>query len=287
VIHIRRPKTEPSALKKQRHAGLQRAFAALNTHGPGSQELADTLVRYDGGKERLFRAQHRKCAFCERRVGFVASPVDHLRPKKATWRHMPGTSPRVVDIGYWWLTWTWENQVFACTSCNTGYKQSYFPLAPGSAVLTGPARPYRNRRLRPCHLDVSVEAPMLVDPSAEDPLDHIEWRPVDRTQPKRLWKWFPADLTPRGNVTIKVLRLEDLADDVGDHVRDNLLAHTESVCAHVDAGQHATAAAEWRTLVRDVAGSRCQLAGPTWNALHYLVDQNRRKVANLPIPPRP
>jgi hypothetical protein len=287
VIHIQRPRTEPRALATQRRAGLQRAFAALNAHGADSKELKETLHRYDSGKETLFKAQHKKCAYCERRVGFKGNALEHLRPKKEAWRHLPGTSPPVIDIGYWWLTWTWTNQVFACTSCNTGYKHNYFPLAPGSAVLAGPASPYRNKRLLPVHLDTSVERPLFIDPAEEDPLDHIEWRPVNRTQPKPLWKWSPAHLTPEGCATIKVLHLAELADDVDHHVRDNVLARTESVCAHIDGGRHAEALAEWRTIGRDLVRSPCHLAGPTWNALHYLVDQPRRATANLAIPLRP
>jgi hypothetical protein len=152
VIHVWRPKTEPRALAKQRRAGLRRAFAALNAYGAGSNELDETLVRYDGGKMVLFLAQHRKCVFCGRRVGFDGSPVDHMRPKGAAWRHLPGTSPSIIDIGYWWLTWTWENQLFACTPCNSAYKRSCFPLDAGSPVLAGPVAPYRNKRLRPSHL---------------------------------------------------------------------------------------------------------------------------------------
>lgn len=223
MIHIRRPRTEPHALAKQRRMGL----------------------------------------------------------------HMPGTSPPIVDPGYWWLTWTWTNHVFACAPCNTGYKQNYFPLAAGSAALAGPVSPYRNKRLRRSHLDTSVESPLLVDPSSEDPLDHIEWRPVNRAQPKRLWKWFPAHLTPKGEATIKVLHFDNLADDVGDHIRDNVLARTESVCAHVDAGRHTTALAEWRAIGRDLVRSACHLAGPTWNALHFLVDQPWRASASLVLPARP
>jgi hypothetical protein len=105
VIRIQRPKTEPPALATQRRAGWKRAFAALNAHGAGSRELKDTL----------FLAQHRKCAYCERRVGLKGNAVEHLRPKKEAWRHLPGTSPPVIEDGYWWLTWTWTNQLFACT----------------------------------------------------------------------------------------------------------------------------------------------------------------------------
>jgi hypothetical protein len=132
-----------------------------------------------------------------------------------------------------------------------------------------------------------VESPLLIDPSAEDPLDHIEWRPVNRSQPKRLWKWSPAPLTPQGDATIKVLRFAELADDVGDHVRNNALRRSESVCAHIDAGRLTTADAEWRALGSDLVRSDCHLAGPTWNALHFLVDSTRQARGHLAPLPRP
>lgn len=287
MIFVRRPPKEPLALAKQRRAGLKRALAALNAHGPGSTEMKDALIHYDGGKGELYTAQHRKCAYCGRRTGMKGNPVEHVRPKKEAWRHWPGKPP-VVESGYWWLTWTWSNQLFACTGCNTGYKKSYFPLEHGSGVLSGPARPYPNKRLSPSHLDFSVESPLLIDPSVDDPLEHLEWRPVNRGQPKRLWKWSPAPLTPRGRATIEILQLTaQLADDVNDHVRDNALARTEVVCAHIDVARYTEAETEWLALGQDLVRSECELAGPTWNALHYLVDGGRRTKANLSALPRP
>jgi len=164
MIFIRRPTTEPALLRRQRLAGLPRALAALNAHGASSLELNEALTACDGGKETLFRAQHRKCAYCERRVGLAANALEHVRPRKEAWRHLPGGSPRVVDPGYWWLTWTWANHLFACTSCNTGYKKSYFPLVTGSIGLAGPTAPYRYRRLRPEHRTSPGSRPPLSIP---------------------------------------------------------------------------------------------------------------------------
>lgn len=287
MIRIHRPQTEPAALRKQRLAGLKRAFAALNKHGAGSDELKEALKAYDGGKATLFRAQHRKCAYCERRVGFTANPLEHVRPKNEARRSLPGISPPVNEPGYWWLTWTWSNHLFACHSCNTGYKQTYFPLATGSAALAGPTYPYPYKRLRPEHLDVTVELPLFVDPSADDPLDHIAWRPVNPKQPKRMWRWDPVPKTAEGAATIAILHLRDLADDVAGHLRDNALARVEAICAYVDAGRFPEALADWHALGMDTARSECHLAGPTWSALHYLVEPHRRIEARLPDLPRP
>ncbi|XXT23892.1 hypothetical protein WME94_20355 [Sorangium sp. So ce429] len=287
MIRIHRPKTEPAALRKQRLAGLKRALTALNAHGANSKALKKTLTAYDGGKATLFRAQYRKCAYCERRVGLAANALEHVRPKKEAWRHLPGMSPSIDDPGYWWLTWTWQNHIFACNSCNTGHKGNYFPLVAGSAALTGPTQPYRCKRLRPEHLDVSLESTTFVDPSVMDPLDHIEWRPVNDKLPKTLWKWSPRAFTTEGDATIRVLRLDLLADDVADHIRDNCLARASSICEHVDAGRSLEALNAWNALGRDVARSGCHLAGPTWNALHFLVEAHRRTKAKLPDLPRP
>ncbi len=288
MILVRRPKTVPAALRRQRTAGLKRAFAALNAHGAASEQLKAALTDYDGGKSSLFRAQHRKCAFCERRAGLKGSHLEHFRPKKEVHRHLPGSATPIVEAGgYWWLTWSWSNHLFACSSCNTGYKKNYFPLAAGAAPLAGPQAPYKFKRLRPAHEALTSESALLVDPAMEDPLDHIEWRLVNPKQPPRLWKWTPTGLTPRGDATIEVLGLLAVADDVADHVRDNLLARTQTICALVDAGQHGAARSAWLRLGRDVASPRCELAGPTWNALHLLVDPARRATASLPDLPRP
>lgn len=286
MIRINRPR-EPRELAAQRREGLKRAFSALNAHGVGSSELKKALTGYEAGKDVLFRKQHKKCAFCERRAVLSANSLEHFRPKGAAWRHQPGDKTTQIDPGYWWLTWTWENHLFSCHSCNTGFKKNYFPLAPGSATLSGPAAPYTLKRLQPAHVQTAVETPLLVDPAAEDPLDHIEWRPVNRNDARSLWKWSPKELTAKGKATILVLDLLKQADIVGSHLRDNVLARADTICVRVDGGQHAEALALWLALANDVVRSGCDLAGPTWNALHYLVDAKRRRSASLPIPARP
>ena len=55
----------PTKLQQARGRGLKRAINAFNEFGPGSKQLGETLKGYDVAKEALFRAQHRKCAYCE------------------------------------------------------------------------------------------------------------------------------------------------------------------------------------------------------------------------------
>jgi len=182
MIQIKRPPRAPLKLAKQRREGLKRAFSALNAPGVGSDELKKALTRYDGGKDVLFRSQYKKCAFCERRAVLSANSLEHFRPKGAAWRHLPEEEPARIDPGYWWLTWTWKNHLFSCHSCNSGFKQNYFPLASGSTTLSGPVAPYARKRLQHAHERTAVETSLLVDPAAEDPLDHIEWKPVNQSE---------------------------------------------------------------------------------------------------------
>jgi hypothetical protein len=287
VIRIYRPKAAPQKLKHQARRGLARALAALNAHGAASPQLKAALTDYDGGKASLFRAQHKKCVYCERKSPLAANALEHFRPKAEAWRHLRKQTPRRVEPGYWWLTWTWENMLFSCHSCNSGAKQNYFPLAPGSRRLTGPAAPYSGKRLQRVHKNTSVEDALLVDPASDDPLDHVEWRPVNPKQPKRLWKWSPRHLTPKGVATINVLGLSTHADLLTPHLLNHVLSRTEEICDHIDNQQYVAALAKWQTLGREVASQECDLAGPTWNALHHLVDPTRRQAAGLPDLPRP
>lgn len=286
MIRIHRPAAEPARLTQQRERRLPRAIKALNGSGAASKALKDTLKDYDGGKKQLYLAQRRKCAYCERRVGFGSNPVEHFRPKREAWRHQPGKTSDIDGTGYWWLTWTWENQLFACPTCNGSHKRNYFPLAT-AARLGGPSAPYPHDHLLPAHTALQAESPLLVDPATEDPLDHLDWRPVNPGEPKKLWKWAPLGLTPRGEATIELLGMDELADDVGDHLRDHVVSRAEEICRLVDAGDVGSAVAGWAALANDVVRSDCLLAGPTWNALRFLVDEPRRIRAALALPPRP
>jgi hypothetical protein len=81
VIPIDRGAEHPK-LSKIRERRLRKAIDAFNTHGSGSLELGDTLGGYDIVKRLLFERQHKKCAYCERKPGFLGQPVEHFRPKK-------------------------------------------------------------------------------------------------------------------------------------------------------------------------------------------------------------
>ena len=70
-------------------------------------------------------------------------------------------------------TYYWPNHILSCGTCNSRYKVDKFPTDP-----TG--------------------APLLLDPTTEDPLDHLAYSPLTGM-------WVPTSL--RGEATIEVLAL--------------------------------------------------------------------------------
>ena len=86
--------------------------------------------------------QHRKCAYCERKLagrikGKVEYDVEHYRPKGRV-QPWPGPSDHLNyefptgdpnEKGYYWLAYNLENYAVACKSCNSGLKSDRFPIA--------------------------------------------------------------------------------------------------------------------------------------------------------------
>jgi uncharacterized protein (TIGR02646 family) len=281
--------TEPAALVAARARHLPAAIQAYNLHGAGSRELTDLLVGYNPRKikDQLYLAQAKKCAWCERRRDYSSSPVDHFRPKDGAWRHKRGAR-RHVDRGhYWWLTWTWTNLLFVCPRCNDrGHKASYFPLTSGSSPLMSPRRPYHGR-LGPALFRTSSERPLLLDPVEEDPLDHITWRPLQTKLERQDWKWSPWGKSARGQATIDVLKLGELADEVEDHLRTVVLPSLEEIEAHFTAGRTAAGAARWKKLLAGTLAPNSDLSAATWCALEIWMPAAKRKRWRLSAPHRP
>lgn len=171
MIRIERG-TEASCpeLAAAREVELQRVSAELVRDPKVSEELLGK--RYQSARPILYRAQHGKCCYCE-------APTNSER-----WHHVEHFRPKVR---YWWLTWTWDNLLFACHDCNSA-KSDDFPLAVGSIPLRPHEQPPGN------------EQPSLIDPGAEDPRLHIRFVPIEVHG-----RWFPVDRTPRGKQLLATL----------------------------------------------------------------------------------
>ena len=195
MIRINRPVAVPQSLEKKGRARTEedcRNFDAdPNAYLSGLKNFSvlENIYRTPLIKRTLMKAQHEKCCYCESKIlptGYGA--VEHFRPKGGV---RQDSNSREEKPGYYWLAYTWSNLVVSCSRCNTSHKKTLFPLL-------NPDHRARN------HNDpIDNEEPMLVDPGAEDPRDHIRFR-YDAPEPQ----------TPRGKETICVLGLErsDLAE---------------------------------------------------------------------------
>jgi hypothetical protein len=247
---------EPDALANAREEHLSRV--ELRQRPPRADEFED----YQVNAKQLLARQFYKCGYCEMDVREAALPVEHYRPKgiatRVDWsglspvatidalshgdeqrflRGLPPTNRDRVhwtdDDGYWWLAWTWENQVMSCGGCNTGLKTTRFPLQDGSPTLSGYEQP------------PGTEQPLLIDPTATDPMLHL----VFEEQSDR-WQVFPRNESPEGDWTIHVLHLNS-PDLLGKYKRRvaELTSHAHALDAFIDTGASvAVISAEWRRL---------------------------------------
>jgi hypothetical protein len=274
VIRVQRDTTEPAALTRTRDSRLAIAMLAYDEHGAPSAPLADALTGYDAAdlKKALYRAQHKKCAWCERRRDFSSSPIDHYRPKNGAWRNEPGEPRSASHRHYWWLTWTWENLLFSCARCNdAGHKANYFPLLAGTDELPPPPRPFPSP-VPPALFDVSVEQPLLIDPALGNFLDHVRWAPSSTHLARQLWS--PTHRTEQGRMTIKILKLEELIDEVTKHLIDNVLQGITDVEQHMRGRRFRQAAARWQSVLAFLEPER-DFTAATWCALTHWMDDTR------------
>jgi uncharacterized protein (TIGR02646 family) len=113
-------------------------------------------------KDALRNAQHDKCAFCESKISHIAyGDIDHVRPKAGYQQRRGGPLKRP---GYYWLAYTWENLLLVCEICNRREKKSLFPLEKGSKRARSPQHRIENEQV------------LFVDPSREDPGQHLTFR---------------------------------------------------------------------------------------------------------------
>lgn len=201
---------------------------------PLREEDFGELYRNPDVKNALFRIQHRKCCYCEREVERAYSPVEHFRPKTRA-RRADGT---VVE-GYWWLAYRFENLFLSCVNCNQPNgcvgKQDHFPLDPGSRPLV----PEEDPR------EVGVERPLLLDPSADDPAEHL----VFVRLPNGRYRIAPRHGSSRGEAVARLILDRDDLHEIQDrhrtmHLEPILRRHRDAaeegdLAGAVEAKEHA------------------------------------------------
>ena len=174
-IHRGRERTSCPDLSSIRERELTRVRAEIANGEPVSEKLLGPSYRV--ARDPLRQAQRRKCCYCE------------VKPNSQRWHTVEHVRPKSY---YWWLTWTWDNLLFACHDCNNA-KLDQFPLTDEATRLLAEARP------------PGEEDPLIIDPSVRDPRKHICFWPV------RHDLWFPIarKRDPLGQRTLEALQWTD------------------------------------------------------------------------------
>jgi uncharacterized protein (TIGR02646 family) len=211
---------------------------------------------YQCAAESLREAQNRKCAWCEMHLRESGNPLDHMRPKAA----VHDRTRKKIAGGYWWLTWTWENVLRTCGTCNDQeHKGNYFVLFD------------ETKRLQPSERPPGEERPLLIDPTREDPLDFIEFR----VGYDGLWRPFPRaaigeENTRRAIETIDVFGLNkgDLLKFYNDQI-ENMSRDVQAVRDALKGANRATIAREWERLIGHAFSRFGTYQGLLWDYLHH------------------
>ncbi len=266
MIRVVKP-APPDVLVTKGSRAAQACCAAFDA-APDDYKTGTKVFAFDGSiyaapavKEALHDAQHRKCAFCESFFAHTGyGDVEHFRPKAG---HKQRESDVLRRPGYYWLAYEWGNLFYSCQLCNQRFKRNLFPLKDARHR----ARTHRHR--------IKNEKPLLVDPSACEPSDFLEFRDEYA---------FAVKGCREGEVTIEVLGLnrEELVEVRRDRLatlkqliktRDFLRQHVRSRQRVRSAGDHAFVEhlAEMEELLRARTDSSGEYAAMT-RALLRAVD---------------
>lgn len=221
MIRIHRSPDVPVALRtdgaarRSAHEAEVDANRASFESGDAKLTFDQAVYGHDDVKAALIAMQHEKCAFCEAKPLHVSDgDVEHFRPKGAV---RQADAEPMQRPGYYWLAYDWQNLLFSCERCNRRHKKNLFPLA-------DPARRARS------HRDATAgEAPIFIDPSAEDPERHISFR-----------EHVPIAVggSARGEQTIEALGLRRPALNADREHHLERVKHLHAVASNADVPEH-------------------------------------------------
>ncbi|EYF04188.1 HNH endonuclease [Chondromyces apiculatus] len=257
---------EPEALRLERRQRLARAILARREGSPV------TFDGYQVAREALVPALNYKCAYCEMPLQIQGPPVEHFRPKECVENE---GEPRDASR-YWWLAWTWENLLFACSRCNTWSKKNKFPLAPGSSPLAE------------FSVALDKERPLLIDPARVNPREHIRFK---WSEARGRWLPLPVNGSALGRRTIDELRLaviDDGADHAKAHVEDRLSLCIEQLREAMSGGSGKDDREKvkrlWARWCRSLFAPRQPFHALTWDVLDAEFSAEERSTWGLTLP---
>ncbi|MEN4759506.1 AAA family ATPase [Chryseobacterium sp. C39-AII1] len=158
---------------------MEEFFAADNRNQkryswPFNIEIDKELKKY------MHEAFHGKCGYCEIKIDSPElGTIDRYRPNDG----VRDKNEFHQDL-YWWLTFDWDNLIYACKECNQ-YKGNYFPI--------------KGRRALNKNDDYQNEHRMLLNPYLDEGGNHLNYMFSDNGHIDAL--------TDEGNQTIELLRL--------------------------------------------------------------------------------
>lgn len=227
----------PASLGRRNRKGLSE-LDRVRAHVAAKRKGAFPFAVYktEAVKSALRELFHGKCAYCESDYeGTQPVDVEHFRPKNAV--------EGVADHpGYWWVAMVWENLLPSCIDCNRRRTQATPDPAAGSLVALHDAETSRAWRKVPAGKqaafplfrdsfrataeadDLDRERRLLLDPTRDDPSEHLSFR-VDRENLVSLV--FPRPAAGPGEF------LPDPGLDDGNAVEDEALANGASAMGAV------------------------------------------------------
>lgn len=144
--------------------GKAEQLALCDAYDKGNREFnfKGNIYGHETVKKTLIAMQHDKCCFCEAKITHISyGDVEHYRPKGG---YKQNSSEPLQQPGYYWLAYTWDNLLLSCERCNQQYKKNLFPLLD------------LDTRARSHHDDITLEQPLLINPSVVNPQGHIDFR---------------------------------------------------------------------------------------------------------------
>lgn len=191
MIKVDRPPAPPSLdlIDPQSTAFLERKVILdhLAEHEELPEDKSFKVYSSPPVKALLINMFRGKCAYCEvfTSAGFDGD-VEHYRPKGGV---TDADRVQFKHPGYWWLAMAWENLVLSCQHCNQSRRQLIHEPGQDEAAIV---RELQERRLRTTgkknrfpvegnawvtahDADIAVEAPLLLDPTVDDPEQMFEW----------------------------------------------------------------------------------------------------------------
>lgn len=183
MIHISRDRTD-TAGRLIRPDG---DWFDLSVHWTGEAKkegsvhsVREHVYRHNSVKIALEELFHRKCAYCEARLGEVDWQVEHFRPKRSV-------AERPDHPGYYWLAYTWENLYPSCVPCNQSRQDKPLWDDPVAGATEGKADQFpiedENLRVMCPGDDLALERPLLLDPCNDDPETALIYTTLGEIEP--------------------------------------------------------------------------------------------------------